>query len=113
MGIKDETKNFMEISDSCEIVKHSSLNNSTHNKVHLMSQSSDENERKNGSFVISDSTFENPYSIRIGIELKQQHDGYKCLDLRIRKRNLFDIISFYDHTGVQRLKGHRIASFMS
>lgn len=78
-----------------------------------MTQSSDE--RKNGSFLLLDSKFERPYSVRIEIELKHQKEsetGYKCLDLRIQKRNYLDVISIYDHTGVNRLKSHRVASFM-
>jgi hypothetical protein len=79
-----------------------------------MTQSSDE--RKNGSFLLLDSKFERPYSVRIEIELKPQQKesdiGYKCLDLRIQKRNFLDVISIYDHTGVNRLKSHRVASFM-
>ena len=114
MGRKDESDIFLGIPDSCEITNSSEPIQSSSYKLRIMTQSTDE--RKNGSFLLLDSKFERPYSVRIEIELKPQQKesdiGYKCLDLRIQKRNFLDVISIYDHTGVNRLKSHRVASFM-
>lgn len=103
-----EPSGFNEISNKCEIVEKTFMSNDS--LVRLVRQSSDD---KNGSFSVLDSNRE-PHSIRILIDLKDNatRPGYNCLQLRLKKKSLKDQIILYDHSGVQVLKGHQVASFL-
>lgn len=92
---------FIEIPDSCYVVTRNWSLSSTDHGVLLVDVSMDP---KNGSFVLSDTHLKDDYTVRIKIEWSSDQTT-NCLNMRVKKKNIHDSISFYD------AKGARIQKF--